>query len=159
MEHPREHPVEDRVSVWRLKLHRTWIMNLPDGMEHHVEQWQFGSPGVKPTTLRALNLGPSNLVAQVFHDGVDPLKVRPQNPLRGRASDGRYKTAAAKEYPSSLCRTLVIASLTGLRHRLENCGWVESQTLSCEESDWITHLHNSACTATLSGTYLPDFQG
>ena len=159
MEHPREHPVEERVSVWRLQLHRKWIMHLPDAMEHHVEQWQVGSPGVKPTTLRALDLGPPQVVFQVFRDGVDPLKVRPLNPLRGKASDGRYKTAAAKEYPSSLCRTLVIAILSGLKYRLEHSGWTQSQALSPEESEWITRMHQSACEATLSGTFLPDFQG
>ena len=159
MEHPREHPVEERVSVWRLQLHRRWIMQLPDALEHHVEQWKFGSPGVKPTTLRALNLGPPQVVSQVLRDGVDPLKVRPMNPLRGRAPDGQYRTAAAKEYPSPLCRALVIATLSGLKHRLEHSGWVQSQTLSSEESEWITQMHQSACDATLSGTFLPDFQG
>ena len=159
MEHPREHPQEDRASVWRLPCHRLWIMRLPHAHEHHIEQWQFGSPGVKPTTLRALNLGPARIVESAFLEGVDPLRVRPQNPLRGRSSDGRFKTAAAKEYPSSLCRSLVIATLSGLKHRLEQGGWVEGNSLTPEEAAWITNLHNSAQQPALSGSYLPDFQG
>ena len=159
MEHPRENPAEDRVSVWRLKLHKSWLMNLPDAKEHHVEQWQFGSLGVKPTTLRALNLGPSHVVSQILRDGVDPLQVRPVNPLRGKASDGKYRTAAAKEYPSSLCRTLVVAALSGLKYRLQHSGCVQGETLSPEESEWINQMHAAACEATLSGTFLPDFQG
>ena len=159
MEHPREHPNEDRASVWRLPCHRLWIMNLPNAYEHHIEQWRYGSPGVKPTTLRAVNFGPAHVVERALLDGVDSLRVKPQNPLRGKSSDGRFKTAAAKEYPSSLCRSLVIAALFGLKYRLEHGGWIESDPLTPDETAWITSMHNSAQQATLSGTYLPDFQG
>lgn len=159
MEHPREHPNEDRASVWRLPCHRLWIMNLPNAYEHHIEQWRYGSPGVKPTTLRAVNFGPAHVVERALLDGVDSLRVKPQNPLRGKSSDGRFKTAAAKEYPSSLCRSLVIAALSGLKYRLEHGGWIESDPLTPDETAWITSMHNSAQQATLSGTYLPDFQG
>ena len=152
---PQPHADSDRVSVWRLGCHRQWMLRLPDAFEHQIEQWQFGSKGVKPTTLR----GPPEIVARVLCEGKDPLLVRPQSPLRGKSHYGTFKTAAAKEYPSSLCRSLVLAALTSIRHRLETHGFVASSPLTTHEQDWIDRLHANSCTSALSGTYLPDFQG
>ena len=159
MEHPKEHPDSTRVSIWRLLIHRLWHMQLPGAIEHHVEQWQFGSGGVKPTTLRALNLGPSHLIATVFSQGTDPTLVRPSCPLKGRDSSGRFRTAAAKEYPSALCRSLVLGVLTGLRHRIQTEGIVEASPLSTDEHAWIAALHQASNASSLSGHFLPDFQG
>ena len=122
MEHPTEHPDEDRASVWRTQRHQNWIMQLPDAWQHGIEQWRFGSVGVKPTTLRALNLGPPEVVHRALHEHADPLLLRPKNPLRGRSADGSFRTAAAKEYPSRLCRALVVATLKGLRYRIAQHG-------------------------------------
>lgn len=113
MEHPTEHPDEDRASVWRTQCHREWIMQLPGAWQHCIEQWRFGSVGVKPTTLRALNLGPPEVVHQALLENMDPLLPRPCNPLRGRQSDGSFRTAAAKEYPTLLCRALIVATSRG----------------------------------------------
>ena len=44
---------------------------------------------------------------KALHDNMDPLLTRPNNPLRGRTADGAFRTAAAKEYPSLLCRALI----------------------------------------------------
>eukprot|EP00435_Cladocopium_sp_Y103_P054060 s146_g17.t1 len=137
MEHPTEHPDEDRASVWRTACHRQWILRLPDACEHHIEQWKYGSRGVKPTTLRALNMGPASLVDDVLASHVDPLLVRPHRPLKGRAEDGTFHTAAAKEYPSNLCRALVHASMASIAYRLEHCGMVTNAELSKEETDWL----------------------
>lgn len=46
MERPREHADADRVSVWRLALHRQWMLRFPDAFGHQFGQWQFGSAGV-----------------------------------------------------------------------------------------------------------------
>jgi len=159
MEHPTEHPDEQRASVWRTQCHRDWIMQLPGAWPHHIEQWQFGSVGVKPTTLRALNLGPPEVVNQALRENIDPLLLRPSNPLRGRQSDGSFRTAAAKEYPTLLCRALIVATLKGLRHRLAQHGTFHGPALSKAETDWMTSLYSAACQSNLSGTYLPDFQG
>ena len=159
MEHPRAPQDPDKVSVWRLACHRDWIMQLPDAVEHNIEQWRYGSAGVKPTTLRALNMGDPAIVARIFASEVDPLAIKPCNPLCGKAHDGTYRTAAAKEYPSGLCRTLVLATVTSIQYRLRTFGWVQGETLSEAEHEWVNTLYHSACHATLSGTFLPDFQG
>eukprot|EP00435_Cladocopium_sp_Y103_P018075 s1433_g4.t1 len=159
MEHPREHPDDDRVSVWRTLFHRQWIRRLPDSHEHHIEQWRFGSSGVKPTTLRALNLGPPSLVADTLAAAADPLAIRPCMPLRGRAEDGSFRTAAAKEYPSNLCRSLVHATLVGLRYRIQQFGHVTSSALSSAEDLWLSDLYRDASVIQHRSTFLPDFQG
>ena len=159
MEHPAPHPDESRASVWRTTCHKDWIMQLPDACRHEIEQWKYGSAGVKPTTLRALNLGPEAIVSRALQAGADPLLLRPCNPLRGRASDGTFRTAAAKEYPTLLCRAMIVATLEGLRHRITHFGTIPSQALTQAETDWMTSLYRTACQSNLSGTYLPDFQG
>ena len=159
MEHPREHDDAERASVWRTPCHQRLIMSLPDAVEHHVEQWRYGSSGIKPTTLRALNLGPSTIVAGVLADMADPLAVRPANPLKGRNKDGTFKTSAAKEYPSQLCRALVLAVVAGVRSRLTTFGTDACTELSSDEQRWIEELYNVASIHHSSGTFLPDFQG
>ena len=96
MEHPREHADADGVSVWRLALHRPWMLRgHPDAFEHQIEQWQFGA-GVKPTTC--LEHGATSCCCESLEGwgGPRPL-LRPLNPLRGKSRDGTFKTAAAKE--------------------------------------------------------------
>lgn len=159
MEHPTEPPDEQKVSTWRLPCHEEWMMHLPDAFRHRIEQWRFGAVGVKPTTLRAIHLGPPALVAGVLHDQSDPLAIRPHTSLCGRDQDGSFRTAAAKEYPPRLCRALIIATLTGIRHRLSQHGSVNAQSLTHDEQTWVTNLHAAATEANLSGKYLPDFQG
>ena len=159
MEHPAEHPDEERASVWRTQCHSEWVMKLPDAWQHRIEQWQYGAIGVKPTTLRALNMGPPHIVHQVLQTNRDPLALRPCNPLRGRTDDGSFRTAAAKEYPVGLCRTLVLATLESLKYKISHCGTCTAADLSDSESAWLNSLYTKACNASLSGRFLPDFQG
>ena len=159
MEHPAEHQDEERASVWRTQCHREWVMKLPDAWQHRIEQWHYGAVGVKPTTLRALNMGPPHIVHQVLQTNRDPLALRPCNPLRGRTDDGSFRTAAAKEYPVGLCRTLVLATLESLKYKISQFGTCTAADLSASESVWLNSLYMKACNASLSGKFLPDFQG
>eukprot|EP00435_Cladocopium_sp_Y103_P007934 s2283_g2.t1 len=159
MEHPAPHSDQDRASVWRTSFHGRWMMMLPDAHEHQIEQWKFGSKGVKPTTLRALNMGPPELVQGILHSHEDPLALRPCQPLKGRAADGSFRTAAAKEYPKLLCRALVHATLASIRHRLDQYGSVESEPLSAEEDHWMKTLYHASCHGDQRNSFLPDFQG
>ena len=159
MEHPTENSDEDKVSVWRLACHSEWVMNLPEAKQHKIEQWKYGSRGVKPTTLRAINMGPPDLVERVLAQNVDSTLVKPRNALAGKQSDGSFKTASAKEYPSNLCRAMVLASMYSLRHRIDQAGVIETQPLADEEQEWISALHTCASQDSLSGKFLPDFQG
>jgi len=61
----------------------------------------------------------------------------------------------------SLCMCLVQrpAVASGIQHRLKHFGCIESDPLWREDSAWFEELYNIACTNTLSGSFLPDFQG
>eukprot|EP00435_Cladocopium_sp_Y103_P025122 s4410_g6.t1 len=159
MEHPTEHPEADRASVWRTECHKRWILRLPDAHEHHIKQWKFGSKGVKPTTLRSLNMGPVELVGKILYSHEDPLAVRPMRPLKGRAEDGTFKTAAAKKYPSLLCRALTHTTLISIKYRLEHFGRAVCSTMAPDDLAWVQSLYSAACHSNLSGPFLPDFQG
>lgn len=159
MEHPTENSVSNKVSVWRLACHSDWVMALPEATQHKIEQWKYGIRGIKPTTLRAINMGPSALVDRILAQNADSTLVKPRHALVGKHSDGSFKTASAKEYPSHLCRAMVLATLYSLKHRIESAGVIEAQPLACEEHEWISALHTCALQDSPSGKYLPNFQG
>eukprot|EP00435_Cladocopium_sp_Y103_P009387 s2455_g2.t1 len=158
MEHPWENDDPSKASVWRTLAQTQWIMSLPGAFRHFVEQWKFGSPGIKPTCLRALNLGPEQIVQRALQDGMELWRARPQTQLKGRTSAGVFRTAAAKEYSSALCRSLVVATLRGLRSRIEAHGTIESVQLSSTESQWIVDAWNASHQVTRQ-SFLPDYQG
>lgn len=85
-------------------------------------------------------MGPHEVIGKALTDNVDPLAIRPSNPLKGRNRDGTFKMAPAKEYPSRLCRTLILATLTSIKHRLTHFGHVEATSLAQDERDWIEEV-------------------
>ena len=74
-------------------------MQLPDAHRHFVEQFHFGAKGVKPTCLRALNLGSPDIVAAALADGQEMWRTRPTTMLKGTSSDGGFRTAASTPVP------------------------------------------------------------
>eukprot|EP00435_Cladocopium_sp_Y103_P045576 s2481_g13.t1 len=157
MEHPEEPRDEEKVSVWRLRFHEQWMMKLRGAVRHHIEQWLFGATGVKPTCIRALGLGPAELVGRVFQTNTEPWRVKPLRELRGRDDKGRFRTAKAKEYPSSLCKALVLAMLQGLRHRIRSEGVRTPVQLSDFEQTWVNGILERAQDLSRD-TFLPDYQ-
>ena len=156
-EHPREPPQADFVSVWRTQVHADWMMRITDAHPHTVQQWQFGAPGVKPTTLRALNLGDPHIVAQALQHYQDPTLVRPNHVLTGKDAKRNYKTSAAKEYPSRLCGALSEAMLAGLTHRGSLYGF-RHVALTADNQSWLETVLSTSSSIT-EGTWLPDYQG
>ena len=157
MEHPAEPQDEHKVSVWRLECHRQWCMKLPGACHHRIEQWLYGASGVKPTNLRALNLGPPITVGKALISGAEPWRVRPQQGLKGKGEDGKFRTAQAKEYPSALCRSLVVALLKGLQYRIHTAGVRDPVTPSDSELRWIVQMrHQSEVLA--HNVFFPDYQ-
>lgn len=157
MEHPAEPNDMDKVSVWRLACHERWCMRLPQACQHRIEQWLFGSRGVKPTNLRAINLGEPCIVGRALLDGAEMWRVRPSQGLRGKGADGQYRTAHAKEYPSALCRSMVVAILSGLRERISKDGVREPVLLSDSETRWLEHMRRKS-EVLAHKIFLPDYQ-
>ena len=156
-EHPAEPPQADFVSVWRTQVHTDWLMRIANAHHHPVQQWQFGARGVKPTTLRALNLGDPQIVARTLQQHQDVTLVRPHEALTGKDGSGNYKTSAAKEYPSRLCAALSEALLAGLTSRGSLHGFRQVD-LSADNRSWLATVLSTSSAIT-EGTWLPDYQG
>ena len=83
----------------------------------------------------------------------------PQVKLQGVTESGSFRTAAAKEYPDALCRTLVIGLVRSLRIRAQTEGM--RHTLSQYPrtmTRWIRQVLSTAEHVT-NGPWLPDYQG
>eukprot|EP00435_Cladocopium_sp_Y103_P069135 s738_g32.t1 len=93
MEHPWEPDAPEKASTWRLRCHDSWCMKLRDAHRHRIEQWVYGAVGVKPTCLRALNLGPPEVVDRALKAGAELWRSRPAQGLRGRGVDGKFRTS------------------------------------------------------------------
>ena len=158
MEHPWENGDSDRASVWRTVAHQEWIMNLPEAHRHYIEQFLFGAQGSKPTCLRALNLGSPEIVEQALVDGMELWRTRPTTKLMGRTSNGAFRTAAAKDYTSALCRTMLVALVRGLSHRASSKGVRRPEILTVTESQWLTDAQ-SVSKSISRESFLPDYQG
>jgi len=157
-EHPWENGNLDRASVWRTTAHKDWIMQLPDAFRHYIEQYLYGAAGTKPTCLRALNLGEAAIVQQALHEGMELWRARPVTRLMGRNHKGEFRTAAAKEYTSALCRSMLVALLTGLRRRFAVEGSRASPILTSTERQWLENAWSASHVVSMD-SFLPDYQG
>ena len=72
---------------------------------------------------------------------------------------GSVVSAASGDFGAALCRALILATISGIRYRLETCGTISSSSLNKEESSWLEKFYSAAHHSHLSGSFLPDFQG
>ena len=78
--------------------------------------------------------------------------------LQGRAANGQFKTAAAKEYTSPLCRALLVAMARGLKRRFETEGSRSDVQLTAVEQQWLENAWNASFQITRE-PFLPDYEG
>ena len=97
-EHPWENFCEDRASVCRTAVHEQWLMALPHACRHRVDQYLSGASGIKPTCLRALNLGEPGVVEAALRDGAEMWRCRPLTKLQGRSR--RFSYGISQGIPS-----------------------------------------------------------
>lgn len=104
-----------------------------------------------------MHLGPPEVVGRTLAEGAEPWRLRPTRGLRGRGADGRFLTAQAKEYPNALRRSLMVAILKGIRHRIQRDGVSEIFVPDFELTQWVVHMcsQSEACTRQ---SHLPDYQ-
>ena len=105
-----EHPaVPSRVrapSIWKLS-HVQWLLRSPAVTSRTFKQSVHGQIAAKPTTFLLLRLDGISKYLYSFQGHSVPL-ARVQQ-LHGRNASGAWNTAAAKEYPPSLCRAIACA--------------------------------------------------
>ena len=156
----KEHPGIPRnpkfASIWRTDIHRHLMMHLAEAHEINIQQWRFGAISPKPTIIRTIGIGH---MGRAFRECEDPEATFPKEVLGGRDASGRFKTAAAKEYPPRLCKALTVAAIRGLhlRYVREGIHRVHMSSLSSGSQRWIREMAEASdhfCT----DTFLPDYQ-
>mmetsp|Transcript_46780 Transcript_46780/g.77149 ORF Transcript_46780/g.77149 Transcript_46780/m.77149 type:complete len:405 (+) Transcript_46780:55-1269(+) len=157
MEHPAPSPDPAHASTWRTSIQETFCSAAPGAQRLHFQQWKYGAPAIKPTTLRLMGLPP---MARHFHAQALPTAVRPDGVLAGKNPDtGQFRTACAKEYPDHLCRALADTMLAGLARRRLQHGVRISHESQLGERDlfWLAAVTEASarCSAT---SFLPDYQ-
>ena len=149
LENPAVPFAEEMASIWRLALVKM-LLRRPGALfrKTTIEQWRFGAPaGIKPTTLLFSNCDlPAALAACTI-----PGLSRPETLLIGKDSEGRFRTAAAKEYPAALNCSFACALRPLLATRVAtDCG-------TPHDEPW-GHELAVATSSTEYGSIMPDYQ-
>ena len=156
-EHPAPHDQEEYASIWRTALQRVLCRAAPHSKQIRIQQWKYGSSAVKPTVIRAMGLPHA---ARSLHRQADHCCARPVNPLQGvDEATGLFRTAQAKEYPSGLCKALVITLFEGLaeRRRTEGSAIRSVSQLGEREIKWL-HTVTQRSKTVFAEHFLPDYQ-
>ena len=156
MEHPAPRPLDgDKPSSWASPAQSRYMKKLPSSTMGYVEQWKYGALGVKPTTLRHVNM-PG--FAEIYREEL-PTAIRPREGLRGLDHSGAWRTSAAKEYPTALCKGMSRAVLASLRHHLRR-DHVRAMPWDhmLELLPWIREVRQASLQIR-AAPFLPDYQG
>ena len=145
LEHPDTPRDEAHASIWRTSVHKHTIMAMPQAKEHRIKQWKYGSVSVKPTLLRALGLDWRRTVTTLKAHELANVSY-PEVQLGGKHADGSFKTSAAKEYPSQLCKCLVAIIADDAKSKLCSGRYhvTHANELSQEERRWMDSLTAAA---------------
>lgn len=132
-EHPRVPIDEAKASTWRTQLHRKMMMALHGASEHHFQQWKFGAPSVKPTTLCAIGLNKRETWATIKSLQLPNMAYpHTSSALGGVAEDGQFKTAAAK--------VGIIANDATRRINGGDYQEIREDSLSVDEKSWLARV-------------------
>ena len=157
LDHPAPAENEQYASAWRTRIQRM-LNSAPGAQRIAIQQWRYGAAAVKPTTIRVLGLPPS---AKHLHDQGDTQAVKPANFLAGvDETTGQFRTAQAKEYPSGLCRALVITLFRGLAlcRRRDGVALRSLSQLGERDGQWLRNVAKvSHEEFAISATGLIDF--
>eukprot|EP00438_Fugacium_kawagutii_P005499 Skav227043 [mRNA] locus=scaffold72:533139:534869:- [translate_table: standard] len=97
-EHPREVPDDCIPSIWTTAILCTLLSGPTPFSLTHLEQWEFGCKGIKPTTILTAHTDLEFWLSQFRR----PWLTKPRFALIGKNAQGAVRTAAAKEYPPLL---------------------------------------------------------
>ena len=116
LEHPAfydDHARLNAASIWLLPEVRT-IVDFPDCEEVNLNQGDLGGISLKPTTLLSLRV-PSlpTRIQQFTH-----YRRHELTKLGGKDHQGRFTTAAAKEYPAPFCKAMALALRDSIESRI-----------------------------------------
>lgn len=151
VEHPAPPYDGEMASIWRLGLLKM-IQRPPRRLfsKLTIHQWKFGSKGIKPTVLMYSNAGLEEALALCEDHSLE----RPTEHLLGKAADGEYKTACAKEYPTKLNQSFALAIKAKLTQ------WQLATVVPGQPVDTFGKFlaEKSAQASTKCGHRMPDYQ-
>ena len=157
MEHPTDRADHGIPSAWRASAMQGLLRYLPQYRHNRIEQWQFGSPGIKPTNIRTIGcVRPW----EALNNHKLPHVTRPETKLAGLNESGEWKTAIAKEYPPQLSRALASIVQTTVQHKLTTGQYtVHSwRKLSPALLAWVRKVSDDSSRIT-NAARRPDYQG
>eukprot|EP00438_Fugacium_kawagutii_P018517 Skav201490 [mRNA] locus=scaffold828:269749:271722:- [translate_table: standard] len=146
VEHPAEAEDMEAPSIWLTALVQLLLSEAGPCRKLTVEQWRWGSVGVKPTTFMYSNHSLDVFLNKHRQDHVP----RPTSALLGKNADGTFRTSRAKEYGAILCRALADALTSRVNHS-------ES---TAQDPIWLPQaLEFARLSATqFATTWKPDYQ-
>eukprot|EP00438_Fugacium_kawagutii_P011048 Skav221275 [mRNA] locus=scaffold2775:48100:54209:+ [translate_table: standard] len=155
MEHPGPPSQEERASAWST----AWALLLrahPDAALHVLSQWQWGAESVKPTGFLTLRL--PRFLASMLSRRSEQASF-PKVEAIGVGDDGKFRTAALKEYSTDLCRVLSGAISDELDAALRRNQIKLIANIPDALQAWIGEAHTDATVIRSGTTFLPDYQG
>eukprot|EP00438_Fugacium_kawagutii_P030079 Skav224028 [mRNA] locus=scaffold3968:96931:102553:+ [translate_table: standard] len=158
MEHPMIPKDPTYATVWGTSFHLNFLMALPHARACAFEQWRYGATCIKPTLLRSAGL-PAFAASFLAH-GEHPSQPRPTALLGGFDwMTKQYRTAAAKEYPSHMCYSLLDAALQAVAHRLRQAspGVTFFHQLTSDERQWLSDVELASSTV-YANSFRADYQ-
>ena len=154
-EHPAPPSHPDAASIWLTP----WIRLLrahPEVALHVVAQWKWGCTVCKPTGLLAVRL-PS--FGRSMHSRQQENAVAPKEVAIGIGQDGKFRTAAHKEYPPQFCDALAGTLIDQIYscYRQNSCR--SCTAMDPDLADWLQDAEAQCSTIRTNATWLPDYQG
>ena len=157
MGHPAERTTGEVPAAWRAPAMVGLLRHLPEYKANYVEQWRYGSKGIKPTNLRTIGCYKPWLSLQRH---ADPQAVRPVVRLEGLNDLGQWRTSEAKEYPEGLSRAIASIVKDTVQHRLTFRQYriVNWSTVPDDVRKWIQEVQQSS-SQIRDVNWRPDYQG
>eukprot|EP00435_Cladocopium_sp_Y103_P032523 s3226_g8.t1 len=154
-EHPACPEDTELASIWRSAVVEL-LRALPECQLQNFPQWRWGSLTPKPTGLLNVRL-PS--LARSMYDCMDSTLKYPERIAQGIGADGRFCTAACKEYPPLFCKALAKSITDRLDHALRQHDLVDVSVESADLHQWLKEASLESATVYSFTTIRPDYQG
>eukprot|EP00438_Fugacium_kawagutii_P036001 Skav228967 [mRNA] locus=scaffold671:117523:123045:- [translate_table: standard] len=153
-EHPALPTDETRVSIWSSPIVK--LLRDHAGISlHHISQWRWGAPAVKPTGLLEVGFDKfrSSLWSRSLHDPIYPV-----DHAIGKDTSGAFRTSQLKEYPSQLSAAFA-GAITDQFEKVDRDGtWRLVDFIDPTLVKWV-HEAAEASSQIRTVSFLPDYQG
>ena len=156
LEHPADPGEHPKVSSWQSGLHKTYAAALPGMRPIRIDQWKFGAESVKPTVIRSIGGTPATK-SELLRFQRDDFNY-PVQRLAGLDSTGRFRTAAAKEYPWLLSQALASTMVHDLARSVQKPMRCIDHSSLGPDFEWLLRYACKSSCIRSEASWLPDYQ-